>query len=215
MEEGLSNPERLVDIVPEYHSRNPLVRWLFRSRLELALKFGELDVAAPLDVLDLGCGEGAFALAARASFPQHHYVGWDMHPEIESLHVPGVKFARVDVTRMAELPACTFDRVFCLDVLEHFPRLDGVLAAVRSLLKPDGRLVISEPTESLLYKLGRLAVKGTMSANEGPAAGPHYHDAQGVDREVLKAGFQRTALRKIPPFPLFTLFHITCYRATC
>jgi len=32
-----------------------------------------------------------------------------------------------------------------------------------------------------------------------------------VDREVLKAGFQRAALRKIP-FPLLALFHITSYR---
>lgn len=209
----MSDPRRLVDIVPEYHSRNPLVRRLFRIRLEFALELGELDVAAPLDVLDLGCGEGAFVLAARARFPRHRYVGWDTHPDIKSLRAPGVEFACVNVTRTAELPARMFDRVFCLDVLEHFPHLDGVLATVRGLLKPDGRLVLSEPTESWLYKLGRLAVKGTMSAYEGPAAGPHYHDARGVDREVLKAGFQRTALRKIP-FPPFTLFHITCYRAT-
>lgn len=212
MEEGLSDPERLVDIVPEYHSSNPLVRWLFRSRLKFALQCGELDVAIPLEVLDLGCGEGAFVFAARTRFPRHRYAGWDMHPEIEKLCAPDVEFTRVDLTRTTELPTRTFDRVFCLDVLEHFPRLDGVLATIRNLLKPDGRLVLSEPTESWLYKLGRLAVKGTMSANEGPMAGPHYHDARGVDREVLKAGFQRTALRNIP-FPPFTLFHITCYRA--
>lgn len=207
----MRDPEKLVDIVPEYHSRNPLVRALFRRRLEIALRLGALDGSERLEVLDLGCGEGAFLFDAQKRFPRHAYTGWDVHPGLDALRAPGLEFARVDISKPAGIPARAFDRVFCLDVLEHFERLDGVLASIKGLLRPGGLLVLSEPTESPLYRLGRLAVKGTLSSQEGPAAGPHYHDARGVHREVLKAGFDCAELRKIP-FAPFDLFHLTSYR---
>ncbi|HBL17668.1 MAG TPA: hypothetical protein DD417_13205 [Elusimicrobia bacterium] len=106
----------------------------------------------------------------------------------------------------------TFDRVFCLDVLEHFQELGPVLGKLRGLLKSGGSLIISEPTESWLYRLGRLAVKGTLSAQEGPAAGPHYHDAAGVHRGLLGSGFRRQAVTRLPiRFRPLELFHVSRY----
>lgn len=204
----MKDPETLRDIVPEYESANPLVRALFERRLTVARGLGDLESAEPLDVLDLGCGVGAFLRGARELYPRHRYTGWDVHPGIDALKIEGIAFARVDISKGA--PERTFDRIFCLDVLEHFERLDGVLAAIKALLKPGGLLILSEPTESPLYRLGRLAVKGTLSAQEGPAAGPHYHDARGVDAAVRAAGLRLLALKRIP-FRPFDLFHITKY----
>ncbi|HEX4048341.1 MAG TPA: class I SAM-dependent methyltransferase [Elusimicrobiota bacterium] len=207
----MEDPRSVGEIVPEYRSRNPAVRWLFTERLRVALELGALEGEA-LDVLDLGCGEGAFLSLTRERYPRHRYAGWDVHPDLANVRIPGVELAVVNVLGSAPLPARRFDRVFCLDVLEHFKELSVPLARIRGLLKPGGLLVLSEPTESWLYKAGRLVVKGTLSAHEGPAAGPHYHDAAGVHREVLRAGFECTAVRPIPPRP-FDLFHLTRYKA--
>lgn len=205
----MKDPETLRDIVPEYQSANPVVRALFLKRPKTALELGELERTAPLDVLDLGCGDATFLRGARALHPQHRYAGWDVHPGIETLKLEGIALARVDFAN-APLPARTFDRIFCLDVLEHFQNLDAPLAAIKTLLKPGGLLILSEPTESWLYRLGRLVVKGTLSAHEGPAAGPHFYDARGVDERVRGAGFVRQDLRRIPWRP-FDLFHISKY----
>lgn len=201
-------PEELEDIVPEYHSRNPFIRHFFRRRLEIAISLGGLDEGGRLDVLDLGCGEGLFLRLAAARHPGHAYTGWDQHPDVEKLAVPGVVFGRLDMRDPGFAQGKLFDRVFCLDVLEHFEDLAEVASRLMGLVRPGGRLVISAPTESFLYKAARLLVKGTLSSREGPAAGPHYFDAEGVAREVGKAGFVLRRTVKIPSWPI-DMFHIT------
>lgn len=200
----------LEGIVPEYHSRNPVINSFFRKRLDVALEFAELGGGTALDVLDLGCGEGLFLRGAAARFPAHRYEGWDIHPRVESVSVPGARFRRVDILAPAQVPPQRFDRILCLDVLEHFEDLGPVLAAVRGLFKPGGRLVISAPTETFLYRFARLLAKGTFSSREGPAAGPHYHDAAGLHRRFEASGLRRTRLQTIPPWPV-DMFHISLY----
>ncbi|MFA6092463.1 MAG: class I SAM-dependent methyltransferase [Elusimicrobiota bacterium] len=206
----VNTPGSLEDIVPEYRSGNPVVRWIFRRRLAVALELGELAGPDRMRVLDLGCGEAAFLRLAQRMFPQHSYVGWDIHPGISAFEVPGVELQRVDIRETSSLPSLEFDRIFCLDVLEHFQELEETLANIRRLLKPGGSLIVSEPTESVLYRCGRLLVKGTFSSQEGPCAGPHYRDAEGVDAEIRRSGFKRSDIRRMPPRPL-DVFHLTKY----
>jgi SAM-dependent methyltransferase len=208
----MDDPRNVGEIVPEYRSGNPAVRWLFTERLRIALELGALE-GEGLDVLDLGCGEGAFLALTHNRYPRHRYTGWDIHPDLANVKIPGVNLAVVNFLGPDPLPAQRFDRIFCLDVLEHFQDLRVPLARIRGLLKPGGLLIISEPTESWLYKTARLLLKGTLSSQEGPAAGPHYYDARGVHREILRCGFACTAVRPIP-FPPFDLFHLTRYAVT-
>lgn len=209
----MDNKRLVDDTVPEYHSKNPVIRGLFTKRLDVAFEFGALRSADPLDVLDLGCGPGLLLEMCRAKFPQHRYSGWDYHEDVLKLAMPGVEFARVDLLKPETLPKKKFDRIFCLDVLEHIPTLEPVLATVRGLLKPDGLLVVSEPTESRLYQLGRLLAKGTTSSMDGPTGTPHYFNAVQIHRMFLAAGYACRAQRLIPPWPI-DLFHITQYGLT-
>jgi 2-polyprenyl-3-methyl-5-hydroxy-6-metoxy-1,4-benzoquinol methylase len=178
----MHNTLALQDIVPEYSSRNPLVRWLFHRRLDVALRLGDLGGTRRLEVLDLGCGEAKFLKLCSQRYPQNSYAGWDVHPGIMQLSVAGVEFMCVDIRQPRSIPIRTFDRIFCLDVLEHFESLEVVLGVVRRLLKFWGLLVISELTESWLYQFGRWVVKGTASAVEGLVVGFYYHNAQGVHK---------------------------------
>jgi len=206
----MDNKRLVTDTVPEYHSANPVIRGLFTKRLDIAFEFGALDADKELDVLDLGCGPGLLLEMCRAKFPRHRYSGWDYHEDVLKLSMPGVDFKRVDLLKPETLPAKQFDRIFCLDVLEHIPVLEPVLATVRGLLKPDGLLVVSEPTESRLYQLGRLLSKGTTSSMDGPTGTPHYFNAAQIHQMFLKGGYECRAQRMIPPWPI-DLFHITQY----
>jgi len=159
----------------------------------------------------LGIREGDGGMLSKR-FPQHRCVAWDSHPAINELTIPGVSIVRVDITREEEVPDHTFDRIFCLDVLEHIERLETAISVLRHLLSPQGRLIVSEPTESFLYRLGRLAIKGTFSQESGPGAGPHYHTARGVHVKLVRGGFERLGLRRLPlPWPA-DLFHLSVYR---
>ncbi|MBI5624983.1 MAG: class I SAM-dependent methyltransferase [Elusimicrobia bacterium] len=198
----MTGPETLRDIVPEYRSGNPAVRWLFWKRVEWAVDMARLG-ERPLDILDLGCGEGALLKALAASRPGHRLQGMDRHPGVAGLKIAGASIRQGDLTEPGALPAGAFDRVFCLDVLEHVEALEGPLGAIREALRPGGLLVLTAPTENVFHKTCRFILKGTFSEAEGPAAGRHYHKADTLARDVSSAGLELLDARSLPlPGPL-------------
>jgi SAM-dependent methyltransferase len=209
----MTSSPALLDIVPEYRSRNPLVRWLFLERLEVALRLGRLDGGTPLRLADVGCGEGLFLRRLREAYPQHAATGVDHNEHVASLDVPGARVLRADITRPGQLPAA-FDRVFCLDVLEHIRDLSGPLSQIRESLSAGGILVISAPAENLFHKTCRFLIKGTFSEVEGPCSSPHYHRAATLARDIPAAGFELLEAVSLPLPGPFALLNLYAFRRT-
>ena len=102
-------------------------------------------VGAPLDVVEVGCGQGGFG--ARLA-QQHRYVG--VEPDRQSFEV-----ARARVTAQGGevrhgtrdvLPAdARFDLLVSFEVIEHIDDDEQELAAWTGLLRPGGRMVLSTP----------------------------------------------------------------------
>ena len=97
-----------------------------------------------LDVVDLACGEGygTHALARRAA----RVTGVDANPDAHE-HArlrysrPGVRFERDLIDSFAE--PC--DAVVFLQTIEHVDDPQGVLAHVKSMLRPGGTAYVSTP----------------------------------------------------------------------
>jgi 2-polyprenyl-3-methyl-5-hydroxy-6-metoxy-1,4-benzoquinol methylase len=66
-----------------------------------------------------------------------------------------------------EIQAQSLDYVITTDVLEHVPDLERTIAGFARLLRRGGRLVVSGPTETRLYRLGRVLA--------GFKGKEHYH----------------------------------------
>jgi 2-polyprenyl-3-methyl-5-hydroxy-6-metoxy-1,4-benzoquinol methylase len=121
------------------------------ERFELRLGHLLAHLAAGERVLDLGCGEGAFAgeLAANGA----RVTGADVaqeplrrarsrHPQLEFVHVGGeLPFAQEE-----------FDLVWLGEVLEHVQDCLGLLGEVRRVLRPGGQLVCSTPDHGPLRR---------------------------------------------------------------
>jgi SAM-dependent methyltransferase len=198
------------EIVPEYRSRNPAVRWLFHKRLDVALRLGRLE--GRLRVADLGCGEGLFLKRLRDASPELVLVGIDHNPNAAALTIPGAAVRQGDLTSPQTLAPGSFDRIFCLDVLEHIEDLTGPLALIRGALAPQGLLVISAPSENVFHKTCRFLIKGTFSEVAGPASSPHYHRAATLRRDIAAAGFEILEDAALPlPGPL-SLLRLTSFR---
>ncbi|MDQ2732442.1 MAG: class I SAM-dependent methyltransferase [Armatimonadota bacterium] len=206
-------PEKLEGIVPEYHSKNPLIRGLFYWRIRRAIAISGVLKLSGGSVLDVGCGEGPLLERLHQRRPNIHLVGIDTHAD--TLSLSGRLPAEIEIYQMSlmETPfeRGRFDFLFCLDVLEHIEDLESACLEIRRLLKPGGKLIVSAPTESFFYRLGRFLTKGTWSEIEGPGAGPHLWDAGTLESFLLSHGFQLERKTKIPPLPLFDLFHINNY----
>jgi SAM-dependent methyltransferase len=130
--------------------------WLERAERESEEEPDEaLDAVGPLagaTVADVGAGSGYFAvrLAARVGSTGRVYAN-DLQPEM--LKLLAARLARERITNVTlvqgsiddpRLPAASLDLVLMVDVYHEFSEPQRMLRAIRTALKPGGRLVLLE-----------------------------------------------------------------------
>jgi 2-polyprenyl-3-methyl-5-hydroxy-6-metoxy-1,4-benzoquinol methylase len=192
--------------VPTYMHRNPLARWIFWKRHRVILSLAELG---PRDaVLDFGTGIGALlpSLCAAA----HTVWATDLRDTLARRLAArrGLNVRFVESQRIAEtIGDDTLQVVVAADVLEHIeePQLSETLRVFAQKLGHDGRLIVSFPTENLLYKVGRI-----LAGFRGKGA---YHRTTLATfmAAVSRAGYRVTATRSLPlsgPGRLFAILRL-------
>lgn len=135
--------------VPSYCHSNWLAAFISWHRLfkavELARRYGR-----PGPVLDFGASVGELGqLLSRAI--DYHFVEQDDAP---------AKYLQRAIPRAVRhtlegAPEGAYAVVFALDSLEHNENYPDLLRVLISKLAKDGVLILSGPTENLLYRLGR------------------------------------------------------------
>lgn len=128
------------------------------------------DVQAGMRVLEIGCGSGGYTTyLARAAGPAGEVCALDIQPAM--LDLLAAKLARPEnqdirnVKCFAEnayaLPFenDTFDRVVMITVLQEIPNRARALVEARRVLKPGGKLAITEFLPDPDYALARTTAK--------------------------------------------------------
>lgn len=149
-------------IVPDYDLVNRIQsmgmdqRWRRRT-LDL------LDLPARGRLLDLCCGTGDLALAARRRAPGLEVVGGDFcAPMVEAARrkgeglAPPLRWLVSDALRLP-FPDQAFDRISVGFGVRNFADLDAGLAELRRVLRPGGRLGILESSTVQVPGLGWLS----------------------------------------------------------
>lgn len=114
-----------------------------RSKLEVLLGRGLWDLVRGMTVIDFGCGTGADAieLAQRGA---RIVIGLDIRSEV--LEQAAVAAGRAGVSDRCRFVTRTDERadvIISMDGFEHFADPAGALAVMASLVKVDGRILIS------------------------------------------------------------------------
>src|SRR5919108_3359583 len=143
---------------PAYSHPSPLINWLFWQRLRTAMDY--IETYAPYEkVLDFGCGSGVMLSFLAQHSKQVTAMDIDLIPlERVKKYIPLAENVRVldaNQVSIAQLPPKSFDLINALDVLEHVDDLPYTLSALLNILKAGGRMVVSGPTENILYQIGR------------------------------------------------------------
>jgi SAM-dependent methyltransferase len=93
--------------------------------------------------LDIGCGSGTLLRAAGAE--GWDAVGTEIAPAIvDAMRAHGLD-ARLGLTQELDLPSGGFDVVSAIEVLEHVPDPDDLIAEAARLLRPGGALYVTTP----------------------------------------------------------------------
>jgi len=150
-------PEITRDLLPYIHF-NPLIRALFWKRLEVMMELAE-GKEDDMRILDFGCGNGLFLPTYARRFGK--VFALDMKIGRLALRIRE-KFALENLTFIecdgSRIPAGDnyFDLIVASDVLEHFRELSGVTGELYRVMKKGASLIISAPSENLLYRFGRI-----------------------------------------------------------
>ena len=140
------------------------------------------------DVLEVGCGTGAFAARLAAELPGIALLAVDTsYRMVELTRERGVPAQVQDVQHLLA-PDAAYDVVLAFSMLYHVPDLDRGLADVRRVLRPGGSLVAvtvsDEHTADLRRDAGGEAVHLTFSRENGEAALLRHFDT--VERTDLE-----------------------------
>lgn len=191
---------------PAYFEGNLLSRMVFWHRLTTALQ--AIPDTPNRVCVDFGCGFGMALPLLSRRFEQ--VVGVDLVPQLSrtflhaflsagrATHDMNLKSIRIrDDLFNAGLENGSVDLILALDVLEHIADLDDLLEKFDRLLSPNGALVVSGPTESWFYRLGRRVV--------GFSGEYHVSNIYRIEKELLKR-FKVARVKRVPTFP--ALFEI-------
>ena len=190
---------------PAYSHKNPLINWLFWQRLRKVMEYVENNQYE--NILDFGCGRGVMLPFLSNISKQVVAMDVDLLP-IQSVqkYIPIANNIQIkDATKIniSDLSKNSFDLIIALDVLEHVDDLPKTLSELFSLLKPNGQLIVSGPTENILYQIGR------------KIAGPEYSGAY-HERGIAEIKIEIRKIAKIhhiatlyQPIPLFEIFSAT------
>lgn len=188
---------------PAYSHRNPLINWLFWQRLRKVMEHIQRPILYE-HILDFGCGSGVMLPYLSQISSKVVAMDVDLLPleQVQShISLPSnIEIKDAIKSSITDLPANSFDLIMALDVLEHVKDLPRTLKELLALLKPHGQLIVSGPTENILYQIGRKIA--------GPEYSGAYHERgiAEIKNELLKVSTIQHIATLYWPITLFEVF---------
>jgi 2-polyprenyl-3-methyl-5-hydroxy-6-metoxy-1,4-benzoquinol methylase len=189
--------------IPSYlHPRAPLREMAWRRVEVLASRLAAAARSRrDLRIVDFGCGSGV--LFEEASRYAERIWGVDIVLAPARHHISKRGYGKITLLTpdeaKATIPPGSVDVILAGEVLEHVEPLAPTLDLFAEWLLPSrGKLLVTLPTESALYRFGR-----KLAGFSG-----HYHHANAltIDAEMRERGWERSHLSKIPlggPFAIY------------
>lgn len=210
MAESLTDGERDEMAIPSYLHANPVMRWMAWRRVEVLARLLErvcyerFADARPV-VMDYGCGTGVlFETASR--FAGRIY-GVDLVLGASKLLVAERKLELVTLLEPLQAAEVVGEReldiVLAAEVLEHVDSLEETLKFFGSRLRKGGMLLVSVPTESLVYRAGRRLA--------GFRGDYHHRAGAAIDKQIRGSGFKRERIKKIPVGGPLAIYWVASY----
>lgn len=141
--------------IDDYYARSPLPIRLIEQR-RLAIIRDMVGDGAGQELAEIGSGGGHVL----RMFPRARLTAIDVSPvflETARRNLAGfdARFIKGEVDKL-DLPAASFDRIICTEVLEHTVDPAAILAEIARLLRPGGVAVITVPNDPLINRLKQI-----------------------------------------------------------
>ena len=138
--------------------KSPIAGYPSRLRVKKILK--ELGGVKGKSVLDAGCEAGYISMKI-ARKGANVYAFDICEPALEKFRKKAAGMNSITIFRaLAQkipLEKSTIDAAVCTEAIEHMPKLEKVFSELKRVMKPDAKLIITFPNESLRKKVYPIA----------------------------------------------------------
>lgn len=182
--------------VPSYVHANPAAAMVAWVRLAAAAALYRRHAPAG-PVLDFGAATGEIFHVLRPTGDRidYHFIeGDDLLARALAADIPAA-------VRESQVEPGRYGAIFALDSLEHNDDYAELLTTLAAGLRPGGVLILSGPTESWLYRLGR-----RIAGFSG-----HYHKTTIFDIERVAERHLALKAARTLPLPLLPLFRVSVW----
>jgi SAM-dependent methyltransferase len=138
--------------VKDLWSNSKEYRSKFQADDEVRTVLDLLDLKDARRLVDVGCGNGAFSLAASRAFPHLNVFAYDaLDSAIAAFDTAAADLPRQRITSAVApaenipLPAASADRILCRAVLHHITDPQHLYHEFARLLTPGGQLLLQAP----------------------------------------------------------------------
>lgn len=176
--------EEFYNIIHAY-KRDPAWRWDYDFALE------NMEMSVPhVNVLDIGAGEGRFL----AGLPN----GWQRYAVEQSKQTRSMLRAKGVVVRNSLESLCRempgqFRTITLFQVIEHIGDPRSLLAMCRTLLAPEGQLIISAPERRRNF-----ALRGLIGFHDIPPAHVSWWSEKSLEKALAAGGLRPVLFRYSP-----------------
>ncbi len=175
-----------------YSTKNLFKRYLAWERLIITKKFIDKVDGIKNIALDFGCQRGFLMTYLCSKYNQVTGVDIDRAAlKIAQRILKNENFRNFNLIKndpknikLKCFKEGTVDLIACTDVLEHVSDLKGSILGFKRILKNDGYLVVSVPTENLFYKLGNF-IDFCLGFSKKLNEETHINNLRIIKRELL------------------------------
>ncbi|MEI7485681.1 MAG: class I SAM-dependent methyltransferase, partial [Ignavibacteriota bacterium] len=163
-----------------------------------------LDNFRDANIMDFGCGSGILSYLLGSK--NHKVLAYDII--IDPLNMvreqidfgENISVSDSPLEQIVESNKNKFDCIVALDVLEHIEDLVPYVKKFKLLLKENGQIIFSGPTENILYKFGRKVAGNDYSGDY------HVSNIKTISNFFRNYGKVEKIKTLYPLFPLFEIY---------
>ena len=151
-------------------------------------------------VLDIGCHNGQHTLKTAVKCKKIIGLDYDQKQlfiaknSAKDKNIKNIVFQRFNLEQKLKFKDQSFDKILCLDVLEHIIKRKQLLAEIRRLLKPRGLAFIAIPNVNTSWK--QLQKKVGLNYYSDPDHKIEY-TLEEIKKVIQQAGFKIISLKPI------------------
>jgi ubiquinone/menaquinone biosynthesis C-methylase UbiE len=185
-------------------THDPDYRRCYQTEEDVKAVLGLLSLDRASSLVDVGCGNGAFAVVAARAYPACRVWAFDA---LESAVVEcrkaaeGLTNLRADVAQAHSipLPDASVGRVLCRSVLHHIENPQGVYQEIHRVLQPGGRLVLQAPCNGWEAAFSEVLSQMMMLTDDSHRR--YYYRPEDIVAGLKAAGFSVAGEPECWPYP--------------